>query len=55
MPAGQRLTFFEGFICHVAPKAPLLLTHWMRSHCQDNAGGHRAYYYTSSDLILCLL
>jgi len=25
--AGQRLTFFEGLIGHLAPKAPLWLTH----------------------------
>ena len=46
--ASQRLTFFEGFIGHQAPKALLLLTHWMRSHCQDYAGGYWEYFYTSN-------
>jgi len=46
--AGQRITFFEGSMGHLAPKAPLLLTHWMRSHCQDYAGGYREYFYTSN-------
>ena len=46
--AGQRLTFFEGFIGHLAPKAPLLLTHWMRSHSKDYAGGYWEYFYTSN-------
>ncbi|RPD91640.1 hypothetical protein BBB56_23335 [Candidatus Pantoea deserta] len=48
VPAGLRLTFFEGFFGHLAPKVPLLLTHWMRSHCQDYAGGYWEYFYTSN-------
>ena len=47
--AGLRLTFFEDFIGHLAPKAALLLTHWMRSHCQNYAGGYWEYFYTSND------
>ncbi|WP_346303628.1 antirestriction protein [Pantoea sp. Morm] len=46
--AGQRLTFFEGFIGHLAPKAPRLLTHWMRSHSRDYAGGYWEYFSTSN-------
>ncbi|YCH32291.1 antirestriction protein [Erwinia sp. D4-22] len=48
VPASLRLTFVEGFWGRLGPKAPLLLAHWMQSHCQDYAGGYWEYFHTSN-------
>ena len=52
LASGSTHYFSDGFTGHLAPKAPLLLTHWIGSHCQDYTGRYWGYFTLATEPVL---